>query len=321
MTASRWVKQPLPVVLAAAVWGFSCSAPALPAQADFQVDVNLVVLHVTVTDHAGRFIRDVPRSAFHVYEDGVPQQITLFKQEDAPVAVGLVVDNSGSMRRKLPDVVAAAASFARSSNPQDQMFVVNFNERVSLGLPPGEAFVSDPDELKAALLRIQADGRTALYDALAKGLEHIRASPIQKKVLIVLSDGGDNASRHTFPQILRLLQESNVIVYTVGLYDEYDEDRNPGVLRRLAKVSGGQAFFPKEIPATTSVLQAISSDIRNQYTIGYVPTTAKAAGTFHTVQVKVTAPHSNGWTVRTRTGYIATEPASTRSQTQKANQP
>ena len=281
--------------------------PRLCAQSDFQVDVNLVVLHATVADHAGKFIRDLPRDEFHVSEDGQPQQLSLFRQEDVPVAVGLVVDNSGSMRRKLPDVVAAADAFARSSNPHDDMFVVNFNENVSLGLPAGDAFVSDPNKLQSAMLRIHANGETALYDALAKGLEHLGQSPLQKKVLIVLSDGGDNASTRAFSQVLTAVQESNVIVYTVGLFDEYDKDRNPGVLKRLAKLSGGEAFFPEEISAVTNVLEAISRDIRNQYTLGYIPSNSKRDGTYRNVSVKIANPHANRWTVRTRMGYVASK--------------
>ena len=188
------------LLLAGSVMVLAWCAPRLQAQADFQVDANLVVLHATVTNHQGRVVRDLPKDDFHVYEDGVPQTVTLFRHEDTPVAVGLVVDNSGSMRRKLPEVVAAASAFARSSNAEDQMFVVNFNERVSLGLPPDEAFVSDPDKLHAVMLQIYARGETALYDAVAAALVHIRESRLQKKVLIVLSDGGDNASVQKFPE-------------------------------------------------------------------------------------------------------------------------
>jgi VWFA-related protein len=281
------------------------SAPNLHAQADFKVDVNLVMLHVTVTDHGGKFIRDIPQRDFRITEDGRPQQITVFRQEDAPVAVGLVVDNSGSMRSKLPDVVAAATAFARSSNPRDDMFVVNFNESVSLGLPAGDDFVSDPDKLHTALLQIHARGQTALYDALASGLEHLRHSPLDKKVLIVVSDGGDNASSHALSGVLTSLQASDVIVYAVGLFDDYDEDRNPGVLRRMARLSGGEAFFPREIPAVTGVLQAISRDIRNQYTIGYVPSNTRRDGEYRAVSVKIAEPRADRWTVRTRTGYVA----------------
>lgn len=294
-------------VLAAAI-GLPLGSLELCAQADFEVDANLVVLHVTVANRRGRPVPDLPKTAFQVYEDGVPQTLTLFRREDAPVAVGLVVDNSGSMRRKLPEVVAAAGAFARSSNQQDRMFVVHFNEHVSLGLPPDEPFVSSPEELGAAMLRIHAKGETALYDAVLVALDHIGQSALQKKVLIVVSDGGDNASAHGFQQLLAAVQRSDVIIYTVGLFDEYDKDRNPDVLRRLAKESGGQAFFPKEIPEVTDVLQAVSRDIRNQYTIGYVPSNGKRDGTYRTLNVKLMGPHAGHWTARTRAGYVALPP-------------
>jgi VWFA-related protein len=293
-------------------------APALPPQAVFQADASLVVLHVTVADRQGKFIRDLTKAAFQVSEDGQPQSLTLFRHEDAPVAVGLVVDNSGSMRRKLADVVAAAAAFARSSNTEDQMFVVDFNENVSLGLPPGEPFVSDPGKLNAAMLQIHAKGETALYDAVAAALVHIRQSPLPRKVLIVLSDGGDNASMRRFPDVLEMVQQSDVLVYTVGLFDEYDEDRNPGVLKQLAKTSGGEAFFPEEIPDVTKVLQAVSRDIRNQYTIGYVPANAKRDGKYRNVRVKLIGPHAGRWIVRTREGYFAPPPAWNASGSRKA---
>ena len=305
-------------VALAAGFGLALCAPILCAQADFQVESDLVVLHVTVADHQGRVVRDLPMSAFHIYEDEVPQPTVLFRSEDTPVAVGLVVDNSGSMRRKLQEVVAATAAFARSSNPEDQMFVANFNEHVWLGLPPGEAFVSDRDELNAAMLQIRANGKTAIYDAIASALGHIRQSPLPRKVLIVLSDGGDNASKRKFPDILSLLQKSDVVVYTVGLFDEYDKDRNPGVLRQLAKVSGGEAFSPKEMSDVTSVLQAASRDIRNQYTIGYVPTNGKHDGTYRNVRLKLTGDHADQWIARTRPGYFAAPPDSALTKSQKA---
>lgn len=304
LTKLRFIAESRAVMFALFV--VAVCAPELRAQADFQVDANLVVLHVGVTDQQGRLLRDLPQAAFQLYEDGSPQSLTLFRHEDTPVAVGLVVDNSGSMRRKLPEVVAGAAAFARSSNPEDQMFVVNFNENVSLGLPPGEAFVSGPDELNAAMQQIHARGETALYDAVAIGLDHIRESPLQRKVLIVLSDGGDNASKRRLPEVQSLVQQSDVVVYTVGLFDEYDKDRNPGVLRQLSKGSGGEAFFPKEIPDVTGVLQAVSRDIRNQYTIGYVPTNVKRDGTYRNVRVKLIGPHADRGIVRTRMGYFAT---------------
>ncbi|HUI59262.1 MAG TPA: VWA domain-containing protein, partial [Steroidobacteraceae bacterium] len=160
------------------------------------VNVDLVVLHATVRDRKGGFASDLREGDFGVYEDGVRQSIRLFRHEDLPVTVGLVVDHSGSMHRKLADVIAAARTFVRSSNPEDEMFVVNFNEHVTLGLPVAIRFTNRIDELEAAVLRAPAMGQTALYDAVVESLERLRSGGRDKKVLIVISDGGDNASAH-----------------------------------------------------------------------------------------------------------------------------
>jgi Ca-activated chloride channel family protein len=298
--------------------GLAFWVPKLRAQADFQVNANLVVLRVTVADPQGKAVPDLPRSAFHIVEDDVPQTVTLFQHEDSPVAVGLVVDNSGSMLLKLPHVVAAATAFARSSNPGDQMFVVNFNESVSLGLPPGQAFVSNPGQLKTAMLQIRARGQTALYDAVATALEHIRESPLQEKVLIVLSDGGDNASSIRFAEVLDQEQRSDTIVYCVGLFDAHDKDRNPSVLGQLAQASGGTAYFPKEIPEVKGILAAVSRDIRDQYTIGYIPVNGKRDGTFRRIRVTLTGPNSDRWSVRTRPGYFSPLPDAGGGEAQRA---
>lgn len=287
------------VAFAALVW----------AQADFSVDSALVLLHVTVQDHHGGFIDKLPEADFHVYENGVPQKITVFGREDTPVAVGLVVDNSGSMRLKLPQVVAAADAFAHSSNPQDQMFVVNFNEHVSLGLPKGVPFVSSPDALRTAMLKIHARGETALYDAIALAYAHVGESSLQRKVLIIVSDGGDNASALGLNTVRDMIMGSNVLVYTVGLFDPEDPDRNPGVLKRLAHISGGQAFFPDEIPQVVHVLETISGEIRHQYTIGYIPANGARDGSYRRIAIKLSGPHSNRWAARTRPGYVAALPA------------
>lgn len=293
----------LTILAAALVLAFP---PGMPAQAAFSVDVNLVALPVTVTDHQGRPVRDLPEKDFHVFENGATQAITLFRHVDAPVAVGLVVDNSGSMLRKLPDVAAAAEQFAKSCNPLDQTFLVNFNEHVRMGLPPDVPFVSDPAELRKAILDITARGETALYDAIFAALGHVRESSLQMKFLIVISDGGDNASTHKLPELIAAIRKSQVVIYTVGLFDQLDTDRNPGVLKRLAHESGGEAFFPEKTAQVTSVLQSIAQDIRNQYLIGYTPSDTSPDRTYRAIHVTVTAPHSSAWIVRTRSGYVPT---------------
>jgi Ca-activated chloride channel family protein len=269
------------------------------------VNVNMVVLRATAQDHKGVLVSGLGKDDFQVYEDGVLQQIKHFSHEDIPVTVGLVIDNSGSMRPKRGDVIAAALSFARSSNPQDQMFVVNFNEKVSFGLPDNIPFTNHVAELEVALSRIAATGETALYDAVAAALEHLKKGSCDKKVLVVISDGGDNASKHKLTEIMALVGQPDAIIYTIGIFDEQDGDRNPGVLKRLAKDTGGEAFLPESLKDVAPICERIAHDIRNQYTIAYVPTNRKQDGTYRVIQVKTTVPGRGRLLVRTRTGYFA----------------
>jgi len=284
-------------------------AGALPAQPDkptISVDVNMVVLHATVCNRRGGFISGLQERDFRVFEDGAPEQIRFFGHEDVPVAVGLVVDNSASMRPKKQNVTAAALAFIRASNPRDQMFVVNFNEHVRFGLPGGEPFSASPAELQAALNREPATGKTALYDAVLAGLEHLRQSSLEKKVLIVISDGGDNASRYTLGRVLAAAARSNAIIYTIGLFDENDADGNPGVLRKIARASGGEAFLPADLKQVVPVCERIAQDIRHQYTIAYAPTDLKLDSSYHKVRVTALGPHGSKLLVRVREGYTAT---------------
>ncbi len=293
------------LALVATAAGQQDLSPANDQPAHISVDVDLVVLLATVTDRHGQLVTDLTENNFQVYEDGVLQQIRLFRHEDVPVAVGLVVDHSGSMQRKLAEVSAAARIFVHSSNPADQIFVVNFNEKVTFGLPSAIQFSHDATELESAILTAPAGGKTALYDAIAEALEQLKASTLDKKVLIVISDGGDNASTHTLNQVLNLADQSNAIIYTIGIYDEDDPDRNPRVLSRLARTTGGQAFFPGKVSAVVDICTRIARDIRNQYTIGYVPTNPIRNGGYRAIRVVAHAPGRGRLFVRTRTGYIA----------------
>jgi len=263
------------------------------------------MLHATVRDRKGGFVSGLGKRDFQVFEDGAPQVIQIFEHEDVPVAVGLVVDNSGSMGRKRKEVTAAALAFVRSSNPRDEMFVVNFNERISFGLPNTELFSASASELERALNGVPAHGKTALYDAIEAGMAHLKKATPDKKVLIAISDGGDNASHHTLGQLLESAGRSDAIVYTVGLFDEYDEGRNPGVLRRIARATGGEAFLPNETSEVVPICERIAGDIRNQYAIGYVPSNQKLDNTYRTIHVTATGQHSEKFLVRTRAGYIA----------------
>jgi VWFA-related protein len=209
------------------------------------------------------------------------------------------------MGPKRSEVIAAALMFARSSNPQDQMFVVTFNEKVSFGLPDDTPFTDQADELRMAMSRIAADGMTALYDGVAAALEHLKRGNRDKKVLIVISDGGDNASKQKLAHIMAMARQSDAIIYTIGLFNEDDPDQNPGVLKQLAQATGGEAFLPGHVKNVVPVCARIARDIRNQYTIVYAPANGKQDGTYRVIQVKAGAPSRGRLVVRTRAGYYA----------------
>jgi Ca-activated chloride channel family protein len=208
------------------------------------------------------------------------------------------------MRSKRADVIAAALSFAGSSNPRDQMFVVNFNEHVSYGLPPATPFTGRQDQLQRALSTVRTIGETALYDAIAVALDHLKLGKCDKKVLVVISDGGDNASKHNLAQITALAKASDAIIYTIGIFDDRDGDQNPGVLKRFAKETGGEAFFPTSSTETASICEKIAQSIRNQYTLAYIPSTTQLGGAYRSVEVKASSPKQGHLTVSTRTGYF-----------------
>jgi Ca-activated chloride channel homolog len=262
-------------------------------------------LHASVHDRIGRVASDLREENFEVYEDGVRQSIRLFRHEDVPITVGLVVDHSGSMRQKLGDVIAAARAFVRASNQEDQMFVVNFNENVTLGLPRGIRFINHVDELESAISNSPATGRTALYDAVIEAGEQLQAGSRDKKVLLVISGGGDNASAHSLADVLNMAGRSGALVYTIGIFDEDDADRNPRVLRRLARATGGEAFFPTQRNGMEAICERIARDIRSQYTIGYVSGNATQAGAYRSIRVDVRALGYGKLSVRTRSGYMA----------------
>jgi len=281
----------------------ACYAQALPDDPGaykISVNVDLVVLHAIVRDRQGAFAPDLGKDDFAVFEDGKSQFIRSFSHEDIPVTVGLVIDHSGSMKPKIAEVVTAARSFVQTSNPQDRLFVVNFNERVTLGLPDTVSFTNRVDQLEYAISSTPADGMTALYDATAEGLERFQAGSRDKGALIVVSDGGDNASKCTLDRLIKLAEQSSVVIYAIGVFDRDDVDRNPGVLRRLAWTTGGEAFFPDKLDDVVAICERIAHDIRNQYTIGYVSSNVEKPGAFRTIRVT-----AGKLVVRTRSGYIA----------------
>jgi VWFA-related protein len=285
---------------------FAQTRPAPPASSAISVQTELVVLPVTVTDAKGSAVLGLRQESFRVYEDGRLQKIAMFQQGDTPISVGLIVDHSKSMGPQLPDVAAAVSSFARSGNPRDEMFVVDFNDDVSVELLDGNPFTDDPKELAKAVSAVRARGRTALYDAVAEGLLHLQLGHYERKALIIISDGGDNASVQGFAQVLALAQTSQVVIYSLGLISD-DGDVNPAVLRHFAKATGGVAYFPDKKHTVASISTQIARDLREQYTLGFAPEKANDAHAFRKIEVKVSAAGQGKMRARTRTGYAAPE--------------
>ena len=277
-----------------------------------RVDVNLVVLHTTVLDDRGKFVDGLKQDNFRVFEDKAEQKLSVFKREDVPVSMGLVIDNSGSMRDKRARVNEAALTLVQGSNPQDEAFVVNFNDDYYLDLD--KDFTSSIPELKEALERIDARGSTALYDAIIGSIDHLKKGHKDKKVLLVVTDGEDNVSRNSLEKTLRELQKSNVVIYSIGLFSDEDKKNRKKAMRALKDISaasGGVAFFPENVDDVHNICDQVARDIRNQYTLGYYPTNTKKDGTFRTVQVDIIPPHGKGkLTARTRNGYFAPGQAS-----------
>lgn len=264
---------------------------------------ELVVLPVTVTDRQGRLISDLPQERFVVFDQGRQQDVVLFSSQDVPVSIAVVIDDSGSMRSKLGEVVAATLSFARWSHPQDELFAIEFNDTVRDALGGARLEAGHTRELEAALRTLVPQGQTALYDALLMALNRLDHAMHARKVLVLLSDGGDNVSKATLDQVLAHARRSNVAIYAIGIYDVDTPDTNPGVLKALAAATGGERFFPKSPgPLLQSCLE-IAREIRSGYTLGYIP--PERDGRYHPVRVQVNRTDGRPLVARTRPGYFA----------------
>lgn len=274
-----------------------------PNSVPLRSDARMVVINASVRDHKGDNVMDLSQDDFRVTEDGVQQKIAYFAREDVPVTVGIVVDDSGSMRSKKAEVVEAALDFARSSNSKDQMFVVSFSTRVSFGLPAGILYTSDVSELSDAFTHLNTMGRTALYDALMDAIEHLGRSPLERKAILLISDGGDNASRHTLAQVIGMADQSGAVIYAIGAFDEMDDDKNPKVLKRLATLTGGEYFTPAKLSDLPEICRKIAQDIRSRYVIAYAPSNHSGDSTFHKIQVAASAPGHSKLHVHAREGY------------------
>lgn len=269
----------------------------------FRTEVREVTLHATVVDEHLRLVTTLDRSNFRVFEDGRPQQIVSFLHEDTPVALGIVIDNSGSMRDKRPSVNAAALNLVRASNPRDQVCIVNFNNEYYLD----QDLTGDLTLLRDALERIESRGGTALYDAVMATSEHLRKNAkLTKKVILVVTDGEDTASRNTLEQAVRAIAiDGGPTVYAIGVLGHERNKKARRALHQLAEHTGGVAFFPEDVSEVEAISQQIAHDIRNQYTLGYHPEIPKDKGGYRQVRVEAAAKGAKRLQVRTRSGYFA----------------
>jgi Ca-activated chloride channel homolog len=273
----------------------------------FTSDSRLVVVHASVLDSKGKLLTNLPQSAFKVYENNVEQTLKVFRREDIPVSMGIIIDNSGSMRDKKNRVAAAALNLVKASNPQDEVFIVNFNDDAYLD----QSFTNDIKKLEEALDRIETKGGTAMRDALSMSIDYVKdKAKKDKKVLVVVTDGNDNTSNINLEDMVRKAQQSDVLIYSIGLLSE-EEPREAKRAKRamhdLSIASGGMDYYPKDLDEIDRIVPDVAHEIRNQYTLAYSPTNMALDGTFRRISVAVNAPGKP--TVRTRNGYYATSGA------------
>jgi Ca-activated chloride channel family protein len=298
------------LVLASLIFAFGHGQELLPAQdgiPTFRADTNLVVLNASVVDKNGKLLTDTPQSAFKVFENGIEQQLKVFRREDVPISMGIIIDNSGSMRNKRASVAAASMALVRASNPQDEMFIVNFNDDVYLD----QAFTSDNKKLEAALGKIDSRGGTAMRDAISMSMDYLRETGKKdKRVLLVVTDGNDNTSTISLEQLMRKFGQTGVLMYAIGLLNE-EEPREASkakrALKSLAGASGGMVYFPKDPADVDKITPQVAREIRNQFILAYLPTNPNLDGTFR--KINVTVKGYGNPTVRTRNGYYASQVA------------
>jgi VWFA-related protein len=292
-----WAQQPAPPAPPPAAAADQDEAPT------FRADTRLVLVHASVLDKNGKLITDIPESGFKVYENNVEQPIKIFRREDVPVSMGIIIDNSGSMSQKRSSVAAAALALVKNSNPEDEVFIVNFSDDAYLDQP----LTSSIKKLEEALDRLDARGGTAMRDALGMSIDYVKdKGKKDKKVLLVITDGDDNASNETLEQLVRKAQASEVLIYSIALLDEEVPRRAKNArraLKEIAEATGGVDFYPKTLAEVEQITPRIAHEIRNQYTIAYSPLNLQLDGNFRAIKVVV-----NGYgkpTVRTRNGYYA----------------
>lgn len=292
-----------------AIVAFLLASTAAGVLAQFRSDTRLVVLHASVVDKKGKLVTNLDRNAFKVFENQQPQQIKVFRREDVPVSLGIIIDDSGSMMTKRARVEAAALAMVKASNPQDEVFIVNFNDDAYLDVP----FTNDIHKMEQGLARIDSRGGTAMRDAINMSLDYERTEAKKdKKVLMVITDGNDNASTINLENLVRRANQNDTLVYAIGLFTEeekHEATKARRALNELTNTTGGLAFYPKDVDEVQQLAVEIAHDIRNQYTIAYTPTIQQLDGSYRQIKVVVDAPGKP--VVRTRSGYYATPEVST----------
>lgn len=268
------------------------------------IRTDLVTLTVTVVDRKGAFVTGLRQDHFTIYDNDESRPIQFFTNEDAPATIGLVIDSSGSMRGQRERIASAVAAFAATSHPLDEFFTLNFNDRVWLGLPPSQTFTADRHLLLAAISALPTEGMSALYDGLDRALDQLELGTLDRKALIVLSDGGDNASAQTLEGVMEHARRSGAAIYAVTLFDQDNHDARPRVLRRLARETGGDAFTPKRTSDVMDSFTQIARELRSVYTIGFVPPDTAESG-FRSIRVVADAGDGRQLIARTRAGYYA----------------
>lgn len=307
------------ILCLAAAWTAPSAAQSAAAEGEtpvFRSDTRLVVLHTTVVDRKGNRITDLSQSAFKVYENGVEQPLKIFRREDIPISLGLIIDNSGSMRNKRGKVESAAVKLVKASNRNDEVFVVNFNDEAFLD----QDFTNKISLLEQALARIDSRGGTAMRDAVRMSIDHLKqGAKRDKKVLLVVTDGEDNNSATTLENVVRAAQQSEVLIYAIGLLSEEekrDARRAKRALDAIVSATGGQAYYPKDASEVDSIAEQVAREIRSQYVLAYSPTNPELDGSYRQIKVTVKAPGNP--TARTRSGYYATAEA-TRAPSRKSS--
>jgi VWFA-related protein len=277
------------------------------------VSVDLVVVHTTVLDKNGHFVSGLKQQNFSLYEDGIAQNISLFSQEDVPISMGIVLDTSGSMRSKIEMVNKAALAFIKASNPDDEIFLIGFNDEAELL----EDYTNDVDAITDALDNIIVTGGTALYDATYLGVQKAQTGEKPKKALVVITDGEDRDSYYKLEELIEKVQESDVQVYTVGFLNEIPDkglfgrwsksvpEKARDALQRISEETGAKPFFPKKVSEMSAIVSEIAYELRNQYSIGYVSSNSSKDGSYRRIKIGLDKETAPGHLVRYRKGYFS----------------